>query len=420
MTEAKLTAIALINQFIHWFAMGLVVPVFAIFQLDRGLTLSQVGLNVAILSIVVAVLELPTGGLSDTLGRRTVYLLSLAAQITAAIILIVAFQPVAILGGFVFLGAARALSSGCMDAYFVDAFSGVASADGLQRFLARLGAVIPLALAVGGVAGGFLADTRFSRDIWWGSVTLDQYSLLFLVVIAVLVIQVGLTRALVPAEAQRPGFSGFVSGMKALPATVRSAYRHGVTNRLVLLLLLGAASWGIAFSALEQYWQPFVDGLTSADSPTRLFGVLTGGYFLVGAIGSLTANGLFRIVGPHYATAVTVLRVIIGGLFVMLSLSETVTTFAIMYFALFFLNGISSSPEQTLLNTNIPAEVRSTVLSVESLFLQAGGGVAALVWGIVSQHFSISLAWQLGGAIFIVSGAFYLVVARGEAPAPRT
>lgn len=123
MTVRRLTAIAAIHQFVHWFAMGLVIPVFAIFQIDRGLSLTQVGLNVAVLSVVVALLELPTGGLSDTLGRRNVYFLSLGAQITAGIWLVVAFHLMAIIGGFIFLGVARALSSGCMDAYFVDAFA---------------------------------------------------------------------------------------------------------------------------------------------------------------------------------------------------------------------------------------------------------------------------------------------------------
>jgi MFS family permease len=411
-TERKLTAIAITNQFVHWFTMGLVIPVFAIFQVDRGLTLSQVGLNVAVLSVVIAVLELPTGGLSDTLGRRNVYMLSLGAQLVAAGILVVAFHPLLIIVGFFFLGTARALSSGCMDAYFVDAFGEADGSGDLQRFLAKLGAAIPLALAVGGVVGGYVADTSFAIRSDHLVVQLDQYSLLFLVVIAVILMQVLLTMLLIPTEAQRPGFSGFVTGVTQLPATMKSAYRHALSNRIVLLLLLGTASWGIAFSALEQYWQPFVNSLTAEDSPTRLFGFLSGGYFLVGAVGSLAANGVFRLVGPRYATTIVVLRIVIGASFLVLALTESVATFAVVYFVLFFLNGISSSPEQTLLNKSIPGEVRSTVLSVESLFMQAGGGIAALVWGIVSQYYGIALAWQLAGGIFLLSGAFYLFIAR--------
>jgi MFS family permease len=299
-----------------------------------------------------------------------------------------------------------------MDAYFVDAFGEADGSGALQRFLAKLGAAIPLALAVGGVVGGYVADTSFAIRSDHMVVQLDQYSLLFLVVIAVILMQVLLTMLLIPTEAQRPGFSGFVTGVTRLPATMKSAYRHALSNRIVLLLLLGTASWGIAFSALEQYWQPFVNSLTAEDSPTRLFGFLSGGYFVVGAVGSLAANGVFRLVGPRYAATIVVLRIVIGASFVVLALTESVATFAVVYFVLFFLNGISSSPEQTLLNKSIPGEVRSTVLSVESLFMQAGGGIAALVWGIVSQYYGIALAWQLGGGIFLLSGAFYLFIAR--------
>jgi len=39
---------------------------------DRGLTLAQVGMVSATQSIVVLLLELPTGGLADAVGRRPV------------------------------------------------------------------------------------------------------------------------------------------------------------------------------------------------------------------------------------------------------------------------------------------------------------------------------------------------------------
>lgn len=80
MTERSLTAKAVIHGSVRWFSLVLVIPVFAAFQLDRGLSLTQLGLNVAVLSGVVA-----------------------------AGVLILAFSLPAILLGFIFMGLARAL-----------------------------------------------------------------------------------------------------------------------------------------------------------------------------------------------------------------------------------------------------------------------------------------------------------------------
>jgi DHA1 family quinolone resistance protein-like MFS transporter len=191
------------------------------------------------------------------------------------------------------MGMARALSSGCMDAYFVDAFDALEMPGELQRFLARVGVFVPLSLAAGG--------------------------------------------------------------------------------------LLGSAAWGVAFAGLEQFWQPYVDGFTMSESPTRLFGYLATGYFLVGSLGALASSRLFLAIGTRYGATVGALRFAMGALFVLLSFTGKVPLFAAVYLALFFLNGVNDSPEQAMFNARVPSSARSTLLSFQSLFLQLGGGMAAFV-----------------------------------------
>jgi MFS family permease len=410
MTERRVTVTAIINQAVHWFTLGMVIPVFAAFQLDRGVSLSGLGLHVAILSGVVAVMELPTGGLADTLGRRNTYLVSLGFQFLAMAALAVSFSRLHIILGLSLSGIGRALSSGCMDAYFIDAHNELPEKGPLQRLLARIGVAIPLSLAGGGILGGELADIGSTVSIH--ALPWDRYSLLFLTAACVVVVQTVLTLLLIPGKEESRGLSGLGTGFRQIPTVFRVAVRHGLSHKVVLFLLLGAAMWGVAFSALEQYWQPYVNGITVTDSPTRLFGLLTGGYFLVGALGAAASGALFRLIGPRYAPVVAVLRVGIGVLFMVLGSIGNISAFAAIYFLLFFLNGVASSPEQTLLNENVPSEVRSTILSFESLFLQVGGGVAALLWGVLAEAQSISLAWRLGGGLFLSSALLYLVVAR--------
>jgi MFS family permease len=68
---------------LRWLPVGIIVPISVLLPLDRGLTLAQVGALSAVQGVTVMLLELPTGGLSDSLGRRPVLLLAGVVDLTA-------------------------------------------------------------------------------------------------------------------------------------------------------------------------------------------------------------------------------------------------------------------------------------------------------------------------------------------------
>ena len=60
----------------RWLPTGLTIPVLFVLMQERGLSLATIGLISGLGSAVVALLELPTGGLADALGRRPVLLVA--------------------------------------------------------------------------------------------------------------------------------------------------------------------------------------------------------------------------------------------------------------------------------------------------------------------------------------------------------
>ncbi len=122
MTRTRLLAIYILNQTGHWFIVGLLVPVITLLQLDKGLSLFQVGITGALYAGTILLLELPTGGLADALGRKGVYLSSLIATFLSAMTVAVGRGFWQIVPGIVLLGIGRALSTGTIDAWFVDEF----------------------------------------------------------------------------------------------------------------------------------------------------------------------------------------------------------------------------------------------------------------------------------------------------------
>ena len=73
----------LLLTFARWFPVGLVVGIFTLWFLERGLTVSETLLAFSVTGIVVFVLELPTGGFADAFGRRPVLVAAAAVNIVA-------------------------------------------------------------------------------------------------------------------------------------------------------------------------------------------------------------------------------------------------------------------------------------------------------------------------------------------------
>ena len=145
MTKEKLLRLFTFNQSFHWLMTGLLIPVLTLLLLKKGLSLFQVGIALGVYSGFAILFELPTGGLADSIGRKRVYLISLVVSFSAMTCLLFAqgFSALLIFG-FMLMGAARALSSGTLDAWFVDEFWKIEPDGNLQAALAKAGIFIPI------------------------------------------------------------------------------------------------------------------------------------------------------------------------------------------------------------------------------------------------------------------------------------
>ncbi|GAV38512.1 hypothetical protein [Streptomyces acidiscabies] len=145
------------NTALYWFPVGLGVAPLVLLLAGRGLSPGTVAALISVHSFTAAALELPTGGLSDVLGRRGV--LAAAGILMCAAFLLIGLGGTAVLLGVGtgLLGAARALSSGPAEAWYVDS---VRASEGptadLRTGLARGATASSVALAVGTVTGGAL------------------------------------------------------------------------------------------------------------------------------------------------------------------------------------------------------------------------------------------------------------------------
>lgn len=406
MSRKKLLFVYTLNQTFHWFIVGLMIPVMALLQLEKGLDLLQIGITIAVYSGTVILFELPTGGLADAIGRKRVYSISLVMSFLSGLVILIAWNLYTMVVGTFLMGVARALSSGTIDAWFVDEFNKIEPEGNLQAALAKVGTFIPGGLGVGSLIGGLLPMSL-------GKITSQVpgfgiYSANLIAINALVIVQFLLTSILVIEHLHPDRSSDIWSGFKRTPEVISTSMQYGVKNRVILMLLVSTLAWGLGLSGLENLWQPQVKDILGSDSQTWIFGLLSTGYFLAGSLGYILITPVCKLFNDNYSRVLFGARLLMGTFFLLLALQGRLIGFAVFYLTLFVFNGMSNPPHAALFNAQIPEAQRSTLLSFESFFLQVGGLLGSLVMGYTANTVSIRTAWFAGAGVWGVSSLVYL------------
>jgi MFS family permease len=395
--------VAVATRFLQWGSLGLILPVSNLFRLSKGLSLGELGFSAAIVSAVVILLEVPTGILADRVGRRRVYLASLAFFALSCLTLLVSRGFLSVTAGFALYGVSRALSSGSLEALLIDRYLAREGEARLHRLIAATNAADTAGLALGSLAGGFLPM------VW--AVLAPEAGRYDGTLIAMLVLNAFLAGIVVFAVSEDNARGGTKEGLRGFLA---GSLRAVTGSRELALILATMVAWGFAFSAVETYWQPRLADILGSSESTWAFGLVSTGYFLAALLGSLAAPLVLERTRVSPYVLLFLLRLLTAGFIVLLALQGGAAGFAVFYLAMFCWNGMVNPPEGTVLNLRIPAERRASLLSAASLLVQLGGLAGALAFGFLVGPLKIPGVWFAAAAVFAASAPLYLAARRAE------
>jgi MFS family permease len=348
--------------------------------------------------------EVPTGVLADVRGRRASYLLGAATLLLSTLLYLFMWRIHAPLFGWaiasVLLGLGFTFFSGATEAWLVDAlaFSGF---DGkLDAVFAKGQVVAGIAMLVGSVAGGFVAQlTNLGVPYIVRSILLG----LTLIVAFFLMHDLGFT----PEHGKDP--------MVEIRRVARASLDEGWRKPAIRWVMLSApftTGVGIyAFYALQPYLLELygdktafgVAGLSAAIvAGTQVLGGLLVSHLRrvfvrrthVLMVGSVVSVGCLAVIGRTTSFSVAIAALIVWG----------------MAFS------AATPVRQAYLNGLIPSAQRATVLSFDNLLGSAGGVVSQPALGRAADVFGYPFSYLMSALIELFALPFLALARRENAP----
>lgn len=393
---------AFINRFLHWSVVGVISPVLVLMIMSKGVGLELVGVAMALLSLTVFALELPSGVLSDMIGRKRVYLVSIAVAACGYALMLFVDKVIGVCVALALYGASRAFSSGSIEAHYIDSFIARYGKDKLPALVSVMNAGETLGLALGALAGGIL-PSLWRKLFPWANPYNGNLVVQIVILAALFALSAGTAREADSGRAPKSADSG------RFKTVLRESSRAIRGDRIIPALLAGAVFWGATFSAIELYWQPRLESLLADTDSSWLFGVINSAYFASALAGNLLIGLLMRRLKPGSGMVViAVLRIASGGAIIALALQGSVIGFCTLYLAAMCCNGMMTIPETSALNAAIPETARASLLSLASLSAQAGGLAASLAFSAMLHFASIGGVWIVAGIMLAGSSLLYV------------
>jgi hypothetical protein len=379
-----------------WLPTGLCAPVLVLLLAARGLDVATIGTLLATYGLTAAALELPTGGLADVVGCRPVLVAASMLFLLSTLLLglSASLAPLAI--GVILEAAGRALDSGPLQAWYVDAVHAIEPDADLTSAFARGRSFGSVALAVGAVAGGGVAA---APSAGWAPLGVDRdppvmaQSLPFLLAAAVIAIR-AVAQLMWLTEPPVGPHVTLRHVLADIPRTIRVGVRTTARSDVLRRIAILCGVFGVVLATVELLTPLWISKLLDSDSGTvGVYAIFTalGGFAM--ATGQAAAPALSRSLGSYRRVVVWAL-ITTGAAIALLSVPAFLSV-ALGYLAVYFALGTPEPLLDDLTHRAATSGERATVLSVQSLAMRLCGSAGAFTAGRIASGLSTAWAWGL-------------------------
>lgn len=392
----------LVLRGLRWLPTGLMMPVLVLLLVERGFSLTTIGVAAAAQGAMVLLLELPTGGLADAIGRRPV-LLGATVIDTVAVLVLAAFAhslPVLVLA-WALMGVYRALESGPLDAWYVDAALAADPDADIESGLGAGGAALGVAIAAGSLTSSAIVGLAPFSGLDPLAGPLVVY--LGIRLAEVVAIQRLMTEVRAPAGARRMS-----AAARDVPRVIADAVATVRRSRALKALVSVELFWGFGMVTWETLMPPRLEQVMgSADDAAALLGPIVAAAWLASAGAAAAAPRFSRRFGP--APTAASMRVGQGLTVLGMGLAAGPVGIVAGYLATYAIHGAANPVHLGLLHREVDGPHRTTVLSVNSMLAMSAGAIGGIALGAVADGAGLSTAIAAGAVTLAAPAPLYLV-----------
>ena len=387
------------------FITGLVMPVTVLNLRARDVPVGTITGILAMAAIVTGLLELPTGGLGDALGRRRVLLVASVIACGGFTLLAFSSTTVLLVLATLVLATATALARGPLEAWFVDASARLGEYDplpGLSRAASwsnvttGLGSIVAAVLPLAFVALPEHGDGLFVR-----------VTPIYVTVIACHLLRLALIERHVnePAPATRTSVRG-VLGEAA--RTLARTVRLGRVDQRVRRVIAAGLAAGFAVGVLEVVTPLALDDLQRSSSPTLVFGIASAIGFGGAALTAAVAPRLVAVL-PRWCPPLPAVLVAVSVVSAACLIAPRPWGVVAAFVAMWVVGGPLSPVINDELHRNVTSAERTTALSMLMVSLTVGLTAGDLAVGLLDRHVTRGGIVLLGLEPMLVVGLWQLI-----------
>ena len=379
--------------FLNSYLTGLLTPILSLALIDKGASLSNLSIILGLYALSVILLELPSGITADVFGRKKTFLLSLAAFTISFLLLLISKGLISLCIVMILYGFGRALGSGSFDALFIDYYIDNFGKDKLHNITTRLSVLDALGLSAGALSGGFFPEISIKL-----LPSIGRYDLNIIVRIVLTIAVIAISVLFISEKKQKDGKDHI-----SIKKHVKNSYGFVCKNTTILFIFLSVFSTGFFLSALETYWQPYFITLLPDKGSTGLLGLMAFLYLGAAMVGSILSNKTITKYKFNLRKMYLTMRGLLALLMILTALQTNVPLFIAYYASIYLMFGMATIPEDVILNSETPNEIRASVLSVKSFTIQIGGLSGSLLYSILIRFISIPAIWILAASIILIT-----------------
>ena len=397
MTSKSLSAQSVINNYLiisglYTLAASLIWGVNTLFLLDAGLSIQGVFIANAAFTAGMAIFEIPTGVVADTVGRRISFLLSVVILFASTW----GYVAVARNGGgllwfavvSVFMGLGFTFYSGAVEAWLVDALNFSGFDGSLDRVFARGAIISGAAMLFGTVGGGFLGSQNLSAPYILRSLLLAvTFIVAFITMHDLGYKSRPLTRETAADEVRQ---------------VIRASIQHGWNQRPVRLLMIVSFIQASFFAWAFYAWQPYFLDLLGQQDAIWIAGVIAAAI----ALATMVGNGLVERLARYCTRRTTMLlgAVVIQAIAAVgVGLSDSFWLVLAFFLIMMGATGVTQPVAQAYMHQMIPGKERATIISFNSMFSSVGSVIGQTSLGRIAQTRSIASGYVFGGLFTLLA-----------------